>query len=176
MPPIGKRRARHNSSLVVVLSVALSVLASCGGAKKFELTLRTRDDDSVLPAYVDRHWLAADGRHATGPEYSNTFPANPVLQFGEVDCGGQKWVRSYFFVLGPELASQDDSAELTIDDGNSLSLDPQTAVGLFTGSGGGSCFEETGRWQGTAGDLRNHEGTFTMHYDSIQTVLRLVED
>jgi hypothetical protein len=38
------------------------------------------------------------------------------------------------------------------------------------------CFDEAGRWKGTAGHLRNHEGTFTMHYDSIQTVLQIVED
>ena len=83
--------------------------------------------------------------------------------------------RAHFFqVLSPEQASRDYSFELKFDDGNRLTLHPQTAVlvNLYETD----CFEETGRWQGTAGGLRNHEGTFTMHYDSIQTVLRFVED
>jgi hypothetical protein len=63
--------------------------------------------------------------------------------------------------------------ELTIDDGNRLTLDPQTAVIVV--SNGGDCLDETGRWRGTAGDVRDHEGTFTIHYNSIQTVLHLVE-
>lgn len=174
MLPIGRPRVRRSLSLVGVLMVAVSVLASCGGADKFELTLRARDDDGSSPVRVERHWLAADGRHATSPENSGTFPVDAVAELGNVECAGQRWLRVPFSVLGPELASRDDSFELKIDDGNRLMLDPQSAV--TAGLGETSCFEETGRWQGTAGDLQNHAGTFNIHYDSIQTVLRLVED
>lgn len=157
-----------------VLLVTVSVLASCGGPGKFELTLRARDDDGQSLPNVDRSWSAADGRHATSPPYSGTFPANSTSDIGEVECGGQKWPRHFFGVLDPKLASGNNSFELKIDDGNRLTLDPQTAV--IVASYGTDCLEETGRWRGTAGDLRDHEGTFTIHYDSIQTVLRLVED
>ena len=174
MPPIGKR-GRRDSSLVAVVALTLSLVASCKGADKFELTLRGRDDASSSPTH-QLQWRAADGRHATSPEYW-VFPDGTGSEFGNVDCGGQSWVRSYFSVLGPELASRDDSYELKIDDGKGLMLDPQTEVFVSGGTGGGTaCFEETGRWEGTTGDVLNRTGTFTLHYDSIQTVLRLVED
>lgn len=174
MLPIGRFRVRRSLPLVSVLMVAVSVLGSCRGADKFELTLQARDDDGSSPIRVERHWLAADGRHATSPENSGTFPVDSAAELGNVDCGGQNWHRVGFSVLGPKPASRDDSFELKIEDGNRLTLDPQTAVLVFFPET--SCFEEAGRWKGTAGDLRSHAGTFTIHYDSIQTVLRLVED
>ena len=39
----GNHRARRISSLVGAFSVAVSLLVSCGGAEKFNLTLRVRD-------------------------------------------------------------------------------------------------------------------------------------
>ncbi len=102
------------------------------------------------------------------------FPIGGTFDFGAVDCGGQRLPRHFFQVLSQEQASPDYSFELKIDDGNRLTLDPQTAVVVSFDET--DCFEETGRWQGTAGDLLNHEATFTIHYDTIQTVLRIVED
>ena len=169
--PIGMLRARRRFLWVVL--VAVSVLASCAGPDKFELTLRTRDDDGDLLRNEDRPWLAADGRHATSRPYSGNFGVSSMA-FGDVDCGGQKWLRTSFAVLSPEVMTEFYTFELKIDDGNRLTLDPQTAV--VVASSVIDCQEETGRWRGTAGKLRDHEGTFTIHYDTIQTVLRLVED
>ncbi len=174
--PIGRHRPRRSSPLVGAFSVGVSLLVACGGAEKFELTLRIRDYDGSR-VYVERQWLAGDGRQATSPANSGTFPGGATFDIGDVECGGQRWPRQFFSVLGPEPASADDSFELKVDDGNRLMLDPQTEVIVDGGTGVGTeCFEETGRWQGTAGDLQNHVGTFNIHYDSIQTVLRLVED
>ena len=176
MPAIKMLRARRRNRWVVL--VAVSVLASCAGPDAFELTLRTRDDDGQSLYDVDRSWVAADGRHATSPPYSgDAHLADP--KFGDAECGGEKWLRRLIWRSGPEMESSEDSFELKLDDGDSATLDPQTAVRVADATGyqtGTSCFEETGRWRGTAGDLRDHEGTFTITYDSIQTVLRLVED
>lgn len=170
----GKHGARRISSLVGAFSVAVSLLVSCSRVEKFDVTLRVRDYDGSSAINVDRQWLAADGRHATSPADPGPFPADATFDFGDPECGGQSWPRHAFIVLGPAPASRDDSFELKIDDGNRLTLDPQTAV--VASFDQIDCFEETGRWRGTAGDLRDHEGTFTVHYDSIQTVLHLVED
>lgn len=174
MPPIGMLGARRR--LLWVALVALSVLSSCGGADKFELTLRARDDDGTSYINLERPWVAADGRGATSPPTSGRFQLNPNPDIGEAECGGQKWPRHFFEVLGPEQMTEGYTFELKIDDGNRLTLDPQTGVVVAFYYGGTDCFEETGRWRGTDGDLRDHEGTFTIHYDTIQTVLRLVED
>jgi hypothetical protein len=175
MLSIGKHRSRRrNLSLLGVFCVAISVLASCGGAEKFELVLRSRADDGSSQT-LEHQWLSADGRHATSPEISSSFQVRLDFDYGDVECGGQRMLRHGFAEWGSQLASKDDSFDLKIDDGNGLRLDPQTAVTVDDGAGP-LCFEETGRWRGTAGDLRNHEGTFTMHYDTIQTTLHLVED
>jgi hypothetical protein len=174
MLSIGKHRSRRNLSLLGVFCVAIGVLASCGGAEKFELVLRSRADDGTSPM-LEHQWLSADGRHALSPEISSSFQVQLHWNYGDVECGGQRMVRHGFAELGSELASKDDSFDLKIDDGNDLRLDPQTAVTVDDGAGR-LCFEETGRWQGTAGDLRNHTGTFIIQYDTIQTVLRLIED
>jgi hypothetical protein len=177
IPHMATHRTRRNSSLFVVFSVALSLVVSCGGADKFDLTLQARDDDGSPFINIERQWLADDGRHATSGANSGTFPVNMNFDFGNVECGGQKYVRRYFSVLGSELASGDHAFELTIDDGNRLRLDPQRALDVIDGTTPeASCFEESGRWRGTAGDLQNRTGSFTIHYDSIQTVLRLIED
>ncbi len=174
MLSIGKHRSRRNLSLLGVFCVAISVLASCGGAEKFELVLRSRADDGYSQT-LEHQWLSADGRHAISPEISSSFQLRFDNDFGDVECGGQRMLRLSFIDWGSQLASKDDSFDLKIDDGNGLRLDPQTAVTVYDGAGA-LCFEETGRWEGTTGDVLNHAGTFSIHYDTIQTVLRLVED
>jgi hypothetical protein len=175
MLPIGSR-GRGRSSQVCVFILGLCVLASCGGADKFELTLRARDATGSMPPVLERHWLTSDGRHATSPPVSGEmYVAEP--KFRDAECGGKKWLRRYVQVWGPEMEPVENSFELKLDDGDSVTLDPQTAVRVADATGDETaCYDEVGRWQGTAGDLRNHTGTFTIHYDSIQTVLRLVED
>lgn len=172
MPATGKHRVRRRTSLVGVFSVAVSLLVSCGGSEKFELMLRTRDN-GAWNFYLERQWRAADGRHAVSLDVRGLILADAKVGVGDAECGGQRWPRHFFSVLSP-ATTRDDSFELKVDDGNSLTLDPQTAV--VVSSYETNCFEETGRWKGTAGQLRDHKGTFTMHYDSIQTVLRIVED
>jgi hypothetical protein len=173
MPATRKHRARRSSSLVGLFSVAVSLLVSCGGAEKFELTLRSRYYDSASTNPLETQWLTADGRHATSPGGSDPFRGGAEAEVGAVECGGQRWPRHFFTVLGP-APSRDNSFELKFDDGNRLTLDPESAVMVYLYDV--DCFEEAGRWKGTAADLRNHGGTFTLHYDSIQTVLRIVED
>jgi hypothetical protein len=174
MPAIGKHRSRRNLSLLGVFCVAIGVLASCGGPEKFELVLRSRADDGYSQT-LEHLWLSADGRHATSPEISSSFQVRLHYDYGDVECGGQRMLRHGFADWSRQLASKDDSFDLKIDDGNGLRLDPQTAVTVDDGAGP-LCFEETGHWEGTAGDVLNHAGTFTIRYDTIQTVLRLVED
>jgi hypothetical protein len=72
-----------------VVFVAVSVLASCGSPDRFELTLRARDDNGQSLLYVDRVWVAADGRHATSPPNSGVFNPDPKMDFGEVECGAR---------------------------------------------------------------------------------------
>ena len=169
----GKHRARRCSSLVGVLSVAASLLMACGASEKFELTLRTRDYCCERTSSLDHQWRTADGRNAVSPDIPGLFLPGGETEVGDVECGGQRWPRHFFSVLSP-AQTRDHSFELEVEDGNRLTLDPQTAV--MVSSTETNCFEETGRWKGTAGHVRNHEGTFSMHYDSLQTVLRIVED
>ena len=172
MPAAGTRLSRRCTSLVGVFAVAASLIVTCGGSERFELTLRTRDYNGGRTSSLDRQWRTADGRHAVSLDVPGLFLSDGKAEVGDVECGGQSWPRHSFSVLNP-AHTRDDSFELAVDDGNHLTLDPQTAV--MVTSTETNCFEETGRWRGTAGHVRNHEGTFTMHYDSIQTVLRIVE-
>ena len=199
MSPTRARRSRRNALVASVLSATLGTLGSCGGADRFELTLRARDAeagspgscleygdsyefDETLAAEIvrcslftrDRRWAAADGRRAISPVPNGTvYITAPV--FGDVVCGGEEMAGRWWSKSGPELPAGDDSFELEIDDGNSLLLAQQTGV-WASDYDELLCFEGAGHWRGTAGELLDRTGTFTIRYDSIQTVLRLVED
>ncbi len=167
--------ARRRSVLTAVGMLLVGVLASCAGTDKYALTLRARDDDGNSFINIERHWLAADGRHASSPPNSATFRLASSPIFGDVECGGEKLQRRYARISNTELVKF--SFELQVDDGNVLTLVPQKIVRVAARSTPwASCVEASGRWEGTAGNLRGQTGTFTIHYDSIQTVLRLVED
>jgi hypothetical protein len=168
MIPLRPHHGRQGCLLAGFLAVALSTLGSCD-ADRFELTLRSRDGLSL--SSLERPWLAADGRRATSPAYTVRFLSAPT--FGDVECGGRQWTRRYFSIASAALGPY----ELEIDGGSRLTLDPQTAVEVSDGTGTETaCFEEVGLWRGTAGDVVDRTGRFTLHFDSIQAVLRLVED
>ncbi len=189
MPPIRTRRNRHNRLLVGVASAALSALGSCGTANKFELTLRDRELRGPAADFHERTWTAQDGRIAVSLVHPNFFIDVidgidwnmrwnvGITQFGSVVCDGQQRVGHLFYEFDRELAPGEGSFELEIDDGNRLTLDPQTGVRVFDlYDYENLCFEETGTWRGTAGELVDRTGTYSLRDDSIQIVLRLVED
>ncbi len=200
-PGDAQRRGRSSSLLPGVVVVGVTFLASCAGGRRFELTLRFRGFDGVAFATANRcpqadttcpasfsesSWVAADGRTATAPAHTVVFRADgspdkrPSQKFDDqyyyddVACGGQEYKQRYYR-KSPPKTGPNGAFEVEIDDGNRLTIDPTTAVSVETGRYT-LCFEEVGTWRGTAGDLRNHTGTFNLHYDSIQTVLRLVEN
>ena len=76
------------------------------------------------------------------------------------------------------LPPRDESFELTFDGGDTLRLEGATGVWATESNldYGPTCFEANGRWRGAAGELEGRTGRFTIAYDSVQTILRLVED
>lgn len=193
---------RHHAWLVVAVPIALTTLACSGSGGSFELTLRTRDavgsredpqciygnesvrrDESspsdIRTCVLDfgrTQWRAADGRRAINrPNDLLWFRAQPEQD--DVVCGGQAVVQQYVWD-SEEMPARDESFELTFDGGDSLRLEGATGVWASASSlyYGPKCFEATGRWRGAAGELQGRTGRFTIVYDSVQTVLRLVED
>jgi hypothetical protein len=202
MMPILAPGGQRKHWLAVAVPIALTTLACCGGGDRFELTLRARDAvgsredpqciygnrsvrrDESLPSDIRTcvlnfgrtQWRAADDRRAINRPYDLLwFRAQP--EHDDVVCGGQPVVQQY--VWDPEeLPARDESFELTFDGGDSLRLEGATGVWASASSldYGPKCFEANGRWRGAAGELQGRTGRFTIAYDSVQTVLRLVED
>ena len=202
MRPILAPGGQHNHWLAIAVSIALSTLACCGGGDRFELTLRARDAvgsredpqcvygsqsvrrDESLPSdnrtcvlkFGQAQWRAADRRRAINQ-------ADDVLWFrarpeqDDVVCGGQAVVQQAVWD-SEVLPARDESFELTFDGGDMVLLEAATGVWASTSTAdyGLKCFEANGRWRGEAGELKGRTGRFTILYDSIQTVMRLVED
>lgn len=201
--PIARPRIRNGSWLAGFLSIVFGVLASCGGGDKFELTLRVRDSDGQSPesacvlggssfyefsealnspisecvvTVARRDWVAADGRRATSPAHTEiTFV--PQHEYDKIVCGDKQMVQRWWLKTRPELPAGETSFMLEIDDGNTVKLTRDVGVWVFGASRAGlDCFEGSGHWTGTAGELLDRSGRFTILNDSVQTVLRLVED
>lgn len=180
-------RCRRGACLLATLLVA-----SCGGSHRFELSLRSREANGALTTtcvavigeaapdnleecalvFKERRWVTSDGGRAITPAHTEyTFV---LWTYDSVACGGKDFGPMYRRESAPDRPADDDSFELKLDDGNTLVLDQQTGHwGYFDEI---KCFETAGRWRGTAGRLKDHTGTFTIVYDSIQTLIRLVED
>ena len=122
--------------------------------------------------FKELEWVTSDGGRAITPaQTEHTFT---LFSFAGVVCGGKDLGQMGRWESGPGLPADDDSFELRIADGSTLMLDQET--GLWGAYDEMKCFETAGRWRGTAGRLKDHTGTFTILYDSIQTVIKLVED
>jgi hypothetical protein len=200
-PRIATHRGRSFLLLLGALAVGGNLLASCDRDHRFELTLRNRSFDGVALVNAaciratngcttilgESSWVAADGRTAIGRAQTIVFRADQTadqsdsrlesgnsVYFGPVDCGGQQWKLIYYREPDPRTGPK-GSFELDIDDGNRLTIEPQNVVSVDNGRDT-FCFEEAGTWRGTAGKVRNDRGTFDLHYDSVQVVLRLVEN
>jgi hypothetical protein len=202
MRPILAPGGQHNRWLAVAVSIALSTLACCGGGDRIDLTLRARDADGLSEdpkciygnqsvrrdeslrsdirtcvfEFGQTQWRAADGRPAINqPHDVLWFRAQPEQD--DVVCDGQAVVHQYVWD-SEELPARDGSFELTFDGGDTLRLESATGVWASARSDyyGSKCFEANGRWRGAAGELQGRTGRFTIVYDSVQTVLRLVED
>lgn len=201
--PTSTHRARNKPvrPALVALAVALSLLASGGGSGTFELTLRSRaapdpssggacifglhrnlspgsDGGRALHtcalAYGARQWVGDGGRMAISRPHTETtsFTFNT---FAAVVCAGRQLPPVFWTESTAVPTAGGEGIEFEFDDGNGVSLEPEhgLAAASYTDL---ECFEVTGRWRGTAGNLSNRTGSYTMTYNSIQTVLRLVED
>jgi hypothetical protein len=186
--------------LASLLVASFGLLTSCGGGDRFELTLRARDANAMsfancpgglvnvtpgasLPSDVyrcedtfeERRWVTSDGGRAITPAHIEVRFVSDVVALTDVVCGGKGLGSLSGWESGPGLTAFDASFELRIDDGNTLMLDQQTGVWVDWVDVV-ECFETAGRWRGTAGQVRGRTGSFTIRYDSIQTVIKLVED
>lgn len=185
---------------LAVLAIAMNSIASCGNPDKLDVMLRSRDGfgkssgectywlDGPHPARywvserhieattkcvgttVERHWVAVDGRQATspgetGPVYFSSYLMDPV------ECNGRKLgLKESWFkwrIVGAGL-------DMQFDDGTAVAFHDERGMAVYDGSNI-NCSEATGQWVGTAGELKGRAGTYTSVYDSIQTVLHLVE-
>lgn len=139
--------------------------------------------DEIVPAdatficstpVAERVFVSQDGQRAVSPAHVMTIEiSNPIVR--NIACGGQTYARLWGYDLRSEASPSDDEFELDTSEGSRLTLDPERGLWVAPGSGAISCAEMGGSWRGTSGDLRGHTGTFTMVYDSVQTVLHIVE-
>ena len=170
--------------LGTVVVASLSLLASCGGDGKLELTLISRMEptSSDLSCVDERpeiyeqclevgpqQFVAVDGRRATVPARS-TVRSWESRESAEVVCAGTDFGYK-------SRATSDSPQELVLefDDGSTLTMREESAM-VVPASFVFLCFEARGRWQGTAGDMSGRTGTFEWFYDTIQTTLHLDED
>jgi hypothetical protein len=160
--------ARRRVVLCAALFLEICVLGSCGGHNRFELTLRTREfGGDTLRGLT---WTGPDGRRAISS--SQVALGQHDSDFGDVVCGGETWHRTFFVEL--TRLEPANSFELVTDNGSHLTMIPQTFT--VVGLGETLCTEETGIWRGADGELEGRTGTFSIHYDTIQATLSLVED
>ena len=179
--------------LLATLAIAMSSIASCGNPDKLDVTLRSRDGFAGDPptgctfwndethadpttecvnTTLERQWVDADGRRATSPTvtgrvyYFSSFLTDPVVCNGHPLTVNEVWFK---------WRTPVGVVELRFDDGDAAALHDEQGMGVrhldYV-----SCSEATGQWRGTAGSLLGRSGTYTSMYDSIQTVLHLVED
>jgi hypothetical protein len=183
--------------VILALLLAVSVPASCSDGSGFEMTVRARDgsdgfpvwcsDDTVLTPIgqpitcqferAERVWNDGGERKAIQPArtYFLSFLNDPSPALGEYECGGRTLTNVWRTELDPVTTDRSDPLQLVMDDGSSIEL---SLVGQLdvTGRTLDACQETWGTWHGTAGDLDGRTGTYTTVFDSVQTVLHLVED
>jgi hypothetical protein len=122
----------------------------------------------------ERVFVGANGQRAVEPAHVLSVQiTNPTDR--NTTCGDEPYARVWAWNLVPGAPEVEDEFELETAEGSRITLDPHRGVWVAPGSGAIACSEIGGAWRGTSGDLRDHSGTFTMVYDSVQTLLRLVE-
>jgi hypothetical protein len=176
--------------LLPMLAVAMSWSVSCGDADKLDITMRSRDGFGDPPTGctfwldelhaetttecvatpLERQWVDADGRPATsptatGPVYFSSYLRDPVVCNGHPLTMDESWFK--WSADGGDIVRFDDGDAVTLYDERAIAIVHLDYV---------ICSEATGTWRGTAGSLLGRTGTYRMVYDSIQTVLHLIED
>jgi hypothetical protein len=188
----------HRGRTYIALTV-LVLLVSCGrGTEKLDLTLRSRDRSDLWPrvsncaagsdenppatwkcelAYDEHLWQTSDGRRAVSPSHTSIDRVSD-LRFESISCGGQPPKRAFWYrsIATDEPAADVDQAQLRIYGGDTLVLHRTTGLWTMDQDGNFLCFDISGTWHGTAGKMNGRTGTYTMVYDSVQTVLHRVED
>lgn len=178
-------------SLLAILAITMNSIVSCGVGDKLDVTLRSRDrfgdplsgcnlwldephaetTTECVDTALERQWVDADGRRATSPTASGSVYFSSMLT-GPVVCNGhpltvdEAWFK--WRAAGRDIDMQfEDGDAMTLYDEQGMAVNHLDYI---------SCSETTGRWRGTAGSLLGRAGTYTSVYDSIQTVLHLVEE
>jgi hypothetical protein len=115
--------------------------------------------------------------HAVGAERATlSFPSSSIRgSWGNelrVRCAGQEFIKPFvnrYMALAPRAESR-----LDFEDGSAARLNLEQGLVVDDQSiAGDQCWEETGSWEGTAGDLVGRSGTYTHVYDSLQMTLTL---
>ena len=178
-----------------------ALAAGCSNRDKFELAVRVRDvfewtepDAGCILNIVQRRetpespsrpatrcsfqsseqlWSGDDGRHAVVATPAVTLYFT-VPTYGPVECGGRSIPGMWWFTLLPDRTPHAGVFEMQADEGSTIALEMEE--GVWAGGALDSCVEMSGTWRGMAGNLRDRTGTYTWVDDSIQSVLRIVED
>jgi hypothetical protein len=126
--------------------------------------------------YAERVWTSSDGQRAVSPAHV-AFELVSYISRDTISCAGKPAVMAFWYQKMAANGATAENDQMLLEMGADVML-LQPDAGLWTVNIDGEyyCFDVTGRWRGTAGSLLRRTGTYTMVYDSIQTVLHLVED
>ena len=94
-------------------------------------------------------WVGPGIRSATTPPHSQSSSITTV-EYGEIECGGQRYKSDFFYRRGTDLALDHDSWELVLDDGRRLMLDDRTGLVVNAGFNIPLCSDSSGIWRGSA--------------------------
>jgi hypothetical protein len=173
----------------------------CSDRDEFELAVRVRDgfewslphagcilNTVELPATAEspsrpgtrcnfqsseQQWSGDDGRHAVVATPAVTLYFT-VPTYGQIECGGGSIAGIWWYTLLPDRTPDAGVFEMQTDDGSTIALEMEE--GVWASGELDSCVEMSGSWRGVAGNLRDRTGTYTIVDDSIESVLRIVED
>jgi hypothetical protein len=196
---------RCRPALMTLIAAGLLVgafAAGCSNRDKFELAVRARDvvewgtrphtgcilNPVELPATPEspsrrgtrcsfqssEHlWSGDDGRQAVVATRAVILYFTAPT-YGQVNCGGRSIAGVWWYTLLPDRTPDAGVVEMLTDEGSTIALDMEE--GVWASGALDRCSELSGTWRGIAGNLRNRTGTYTMVDDSVQSVLRIVED
>jgi hypothetical protein len=154
---------------------------------KLDLTLRVREmldfratcvmsdpeTEICIVSARERVWTDEADRHAVQRAYTVRYTTVDD-GFSAIDYGGRTMPTGWWWEGELTDPSTTRPVRFEIDGGSTVALEPEQ--GVWAGGRTHECAAVAGRWSGTAGDLENRTGTFTMINDSLQSTLHLVED
>lgn len=172
---------------LVVALVLLLVGASCGSGSNEPLVLVSRQ--SLVPDQAcivvsgettcTTSTLTASMRTNDGIAAELTF-REATARIANTDapaatCGGRDYVRVN--LVQPQPDADLGIHDIEIADGRSLTLEPATwlSVQSYAADERDNCFEATGRWRGTGGDLLGRSGTYERVDNGLQARITLSE-